>query len=35
MIVVYGQNHHFGLGPIPKQKPKLADTETKEIEMIS
>ena len=24
--VVYDQNHYFGLGPIPKRKPKLADT---------
>ena len=26
IIIVYDQNHYFGLGPIPKQKPKLADT---------
>ena len=25
-IVVYDRNHYFGLGPIPKPKPKLADT---------
>ena len=25
-FVVYNQNHYFGLGPIPKPKPKLADT---------
>ena len=24
--VVYDRNHYFGLGPIPKPKPKLADT---------
>ena len=24
--IVYDQNHYFGLGPIPKPKPKLADT---------
>ena len=24
--LVYDQNHYFGLGPIPKPKPKLADT---------
>ena len=26
MIVVYDWNHYFGLGPIPKLKPKMADT---------
>jgi hypothetical protein len=26
--LVYDQNHHFGLGPIPKSKPKLANTVT-------
>ena len=25
-MVVYDWNHYFGLGPIPKPKPKLADT---------
>ena len=25
-ILVYHRNHYFGLGPIPKQKPKLANT---------
>ena len=24
--VVYDRNHYFGLGPVPKPKPKLADT---------
>ena len=24
--LVYNRNHYFGLGPIPKPKPKLADT---------
>ena len=24
--LVYDRNHYFGLGPIPKPKPKLADT---------
>ena len=24
--VVYDQSHYFGIGPIPKLKPKLADT---------
>ena len=24
--VVYYRNHYFGFGPIPKPKPKLADT---------
>ena len=24
--VVYNKNHYFGLGPIPKTKPKLRDT---------
>ena len=23
---MYDRNHYFGLGPIPKPKPKLADT---------
>ena len=23
---MYARNHYFGLGPIPKPKPKLADT---------
>ena len=26
--IVYDRNHYFGLGPIPKTKPKLADTVT-------
>jgi hypothetical protein len=26
--IVYDRNHYFGLGPIPKPKPKLADTVT-------
>ena len=25
-VLVYDRNHYFGLGPIPKPKPKLADT---------
>ena len=25
-LLVYDRNHYFGLGPIPKPKPKLADT---------
>ena len=24
--IVYDRNHYFGLGPIPKPKPKLPDT---------
>ena len=26
LALVYNRNHYFGLGPIPKPKPKLADT---------
>ena len=26
VMVVYDRNHYFGLGPIPKLKPKLADS---------
>ena len=26
VVVVYDRNHYIGLGPIPKPKPKLADT---------
>ena len=26
LFVVYDRNHYFGSGPIPKPKPKLADT---------
>ena len=26
LVLVYDRNHYFGLGPIPKPKPKLADT---------
>ena len=26
IVLVYDWNHYFGLGPIPKPKPKLADT---------
>ena len=25
MKLLYDRNHYFGLGPIPKPKPKLAD----------
>ena len=26
MIIEYDRNHYFGFGPIPKLKPRLADT---------
>ena len=26
LSIVYDRNHYFGFGPIPKPKPKLADT---------
>ena len=26
LLVVYDRNLYFGLGPVPKPKPKLADT---------
>ena len=37
LAIVYDQNHYFGLGPIPKPRPKFADivTDTKTIFLVT